>query len=134
MIHPKGLAKVWRMPYTNVMKKIMASTLFAALALGIAVPAFANDINIVANGQTYAFKPAVVTLHKGKPTTLHFKATAGAAHGLNVAEIGLNNAIITQSGTNVTVVPKKIGTYVAHCTLVCGSGHAHMAMTFKVVK
>ena len=114
------------------MKNLTTTALFAALALGMVAPALANDINVQANGQTFAFKPSVVMLHKGKATTLHFKATAGAPHGLNVPDLGINNAIITQSGTNITVTPKKTGTYVAHCTLVCGAGHAHMAMKFIV--
>ncbi len=115
------------------MKNLIATALLAALALGTVAPALANDVNVEANGQTFAFKPAVVTLHKGKTTTLHFKATPGGApHGLNVPELGIKNAIITQSGTNVTVNPKKAGTFAAHCTLVCGAGHAHMAMKFVV--
>ncbi|GAC1566005.1 MAG: hypothetical protein NVS3B17_23770 [Vulcanimicrobiaceae bacterium] len=114
------------------MKKLTAAALFAALALGAVAPALANDVNVVANGQTFAFKPAVVMLKKGQATTLHFKATAGAPHGLNVPDIGIKNIIITQAGTNVTVTPKKAGTYDAHCTLVCGAGHAHMAMKFIV--
>lgn len=116
----------------DIMKTLSATALLAALTLGSLAAALANDVNVEANGQTFAFKPAVVMLHKGKPTTLHFKATAGAPHGLNVPELGIKNAIITQAGTNITVTPKKAGTYAAHCTLVCGAGHAHMAMKFIV--
>lgn len=114
------------------MKTLTATALFATIALGTVAPAFANDVNVEANGQTFAFKPAVVMLKKGQPTTLHFKATAGAPHGLNVPELGINNAVIAQAGTNVTVTPKKAGTYDAHCTIVCGAGHSHMAMKFIV--
>lgn len=114
------------------MKNLISTALLAALALGTVAPALANDVNIEANGQTYAFKPAVVMLKKGQATTLHFKATPGAPHGLNVPELGIKNAIITSAGTNVTVKPMKAGTYVAHCAIVCGTGHAHMAMKFIV--
>jgi cytochrome c oxidase subunit 2 len=115
-----------------MMKILTISATLVSFALGSLAPALANDVNVVANGQTFAFAPSVVTLHKGKPTTLHFKATPGAPHGLNVPALGISNAIITQAGTNVTVTPMKTGTYVAHCTLVCGTGHAHMAMKFIV--
>ncbi|GAC1312689.1 MAG: hypothetical protein NVS2B3_14240 [Vulcanimicrobiaceae bacterium] len=114
------------------MKNLISTALLAALALGTVAPALANDVNIEANGQTYAFKPAVVMLKKGQATTLHFKATPGAPHGLNVPELGINNAVITAAGTNVTVKPTKAGTYAAHCTIVCGTGHPHMAMKFIV--
>ncbi|GAC1413497.1 MAG: hypothetical protein NVS3B16_06650 [Vulcanimicrobiaceae bacterium] len=114
------------------MNKFVATALVAALSVTAAAPALANDVNIEANGQTFAFKPAVVMLKKGQPTTLHFKATAGAPHGLNVPQLGINNIVITQAGTNVAVTPKSAGTYTAHCTVVCGAGHAHMAMKFIV--
>lgn len=114
------------------MNKLISTALLAALAIGTVAPALANDVNIEANGQTYAFKPSVVMLKKGRTTTLHFKATPGAPHGINVPELGINNVVITGAGTTVTVTPKKTGTYAAHCTIVCGSGHAHMAMKFVV--
>jgi cytochrome c oxidase subunit 2 len=114
------------------MQKLTTAALLAALTIGSVAPALANDVNIEANGQTYAFKPAVVMLKKGQATTLHFKATPGAPHGLNVPELGIKNIVITSAGTNVKVKPMKAGTYAAHCTIVCGSGHAHMAMKFIV--
>ncbi|GAC1415452.1 MAG: hypothetical protein NVSMB64_25700 [Candidatus Velthaea sp.] len=109
-------------------------TLSAALtaALALSAPAFAGTVNVVANGQKFTFSPSVVTLKKGQPTTIHFKATPGAPHGLNVPALGINNVVISSAGTDVKVDPKKAGTYDAHCTIVCGSGHAHMAMKFIV--
>ena len=101
-------------------------------SLLIAAPAFARDVNVVANGKTFAFSPSVVMLKKGVPTTIHFKATPGAPHGLAVPGIGLANTVITSGGTSVTVTPKKAGTFPAHCTIVCGAGHDHMAMKFVV--
>ena len=109
--------------------------LVAGLVTGsllLAAPALARDVNITANGQTFAFSPKVVMLKKGVPTTLHFKATPGAPHGLAVPGIGLANTVITSAGTSVTVTPKKAGTFPAQCTIVCGAGHAHMAMKFVV--
>ena len=109
--------------------------LVAALLAGsvvLATPAFASDVNVTANGKTFAFSPSVVTLKKGVPTKIHFKATPGAPHGLAVPGIGLPNTVITSAGTTVTVTPKKAGTYPAHCTIVCGAGHEHMAMKFVV--
>jgi len=116
---------------TNMIKTF-ATALLGLSVIATATPAFAKVINIEANGQTFAFKPAVVMLKKGEATTLHFKATPGAPHGLNVPALGIKNLVITQAGANVTVKPMKAGTYPAPCTIVCGVGHSHMAMKFIV--
>jgi cytochrome c oxidase subunit 2 len=114
------------------MKSSFLATGLMATAMLAATPAVAGSVNVMANGQTFAFSPSVVTLKKGVPTTIHFKATPGAPHGLSVPEIGLKNTVITSAGTSATVTPKKAGTFTAHCTIVCGAGHAHMAMKFVV--
>lgn len=114
------------------MKPFQTTALIATLASTLAAPAFANAISIQANGQTFAFKPNVVMLKMGQATTLNFKATPGAPHGINVAELGIKNLIITPGGASVMVKPTKAGTYEAHCTIVCGTGHEHMAMKFIV--
>lgn len=72
-------------------------------------PAVAKDVTVEANGQTFAFEPAVATLKKGESTMLHFKVTAGAPHGLNVSALGIYNLVITQAGTNIAVKPMKAG-------------------------
>ena len=109
--------------------------LVAALALAaVAAPAIAADKvqTITASDKTFAFAPSTVTLQAGKPNKLKF-VTASGAHGIAQSDIGLNVAAITPGpGTEVTVTPKKKGTYTAHCTLVCGAGHANMAMKFIV--
>lgn len=33
----------------------------------------------------------------------------------------------------VTVTPKKAGTYVLHCAVICGAGHANMILTVNVL-
>ena len=114
------------------MKILRTTALVATFASALSAPAFANAVSIQANGQTFAFKPNVVMLKKGQSTTLNFKATPGAPHGLNVPELGIKNLIITPGGASVAVKPMKAGTYEAHCTIVCGAGHAHMAMKFIV--
>ncbi len=108
----------------------IASIFVSALA---ASPASAKQITVLANGQTFAFSPAVVHLKKDEATTVVFKTTSpGAPHGLNVPDLGIHNIVITQAGTTVQMDPKKAGTYTAHCTIVCGAGHEHMAMKFIV--
>ncbi|TAM58295.1 cytochrome c oxidase subunit II [bacterium] len=117
--------------------KFGTSLMAAAIVLGMtgiagaAAPA-SKTVNISA--KNFAFTPAVVTLKEGQPTTLKLVATEGA-HGLTAPEIGLTKMVtITSAPTTVTVTPQKVGTFVEHCALFCGAGHANMVITFKVVK
>ena len=79
----------------------------------------------------FAFVPATVKLERGESYTIHLKSTDGA-HGLNVPQVGIHNVIITAHEQTMTIMPKTAGTFVAHCTQYCGTGHATMAMTFVV--
>jgi len=35
---------------------------------------------------------------------------------------------------DVTVTPKKAGTYILHCAIMCGAGHPNMALTVRVTQ
>ncbi|MDE2571469.1 MAG: cupredoxin domain-containing protein [bacterium] len=111
------------------------SLLVAVFALGATtVAGAAAPKTVEISAKDFAFTPAVVTLKAGQPVTLKLVATQGA-HGLQAPEIGLDKVVtITSKPTEVTVTPKKAGTFVEHCALFCGAGHANMAITFKVVK
>ena len=115
------------------MRHLITGLAVAAALVGAATvaPASAKDITVTASSTNFKFAPETVILKKGQTTTIHFKSLAGA-HGLNVPEIALNNVVIATPDTAVKVTPKKAGTYIAHCTLVCGAGHANMAMKFIV--
>jgi hypothetical protein len=54
------------------MIKTFATALLGLSIIVTATPAFAKVLNIEANGQTFAFKLAVLMLKKGEATTLHF--------------------------------------------------------------
>lgn len=112
-------------------------SLFTVAILALAVPfvtaapvrAAEDSISIVAHN--FAFAPATVKLERGETYTLHLTSTDGA-HGLNVPELGIRNVMITSHPQTITITPKTAGTFVAHCSQYCGSGHATMAMTFVV--
>jgi cytochrome c oxidase subunit 2 len=108
-----------------------AAVLGLAAAFSSAVPARAHpSIDIaVAN---WKFTPAKITIPDGEPTTLRLTTTSGV-HGIKSDDLGIplttipNGKIVT-----VTFTPKKAGTYVLHCQIVCGPGHADMALTIVV--
>ena len=40
--------------------------------------------------------------------------------------------VLTSKEQTVHATPTRAGTFVVHCSIVCGTGHAQMAMTFIV--
>ena len=109
---------------------LIALALFAVLQLQGRLPAqAANDVTITA--KNFSFSPAVVRLKKGEPVIFHLRSAQGV-HGLNVPEVGINSMVLTAKEQIVHATPMKAGTFVVHCSIVCGTGHAQMAMTFIV--
>lgn len=88
-------------------------------------------IRVVA--QNWNFAPAEITVHVNRPVTLKLKSVSGV-HGLESSALRIPLTVIAPAATKtVTFTPKKVGTYVLHCAVPCGAGHATMAFTIKVV-
>ena len=80
------------------------------------------------------FAPDHIVLHVNKRQTLQFTSAAGV-HGVASSELGIPATTITpDKPVSVTVTPKKVGTYKVPCSIVCGAGHADMALTIEVKK
>ena len=95
------------------------------------VPKMLPVVNIVATADQ-KFAPDHVVLHVGKRQTLRFTSTGGV-HGIGSADLGIPATMITaDKPVSVAVTPKKAGTYKLPCTIVCGPGHADMALTVDV--
>jgi len=108
---------------------LFAAVLVALAGLSPSSSLAANDVTITA--KNFSFSPAVVRLKKGEPVTFHLRAAQGV-HGLNAPEVGINSMVLTAKEQIVHATPAKAGTFVVHCSIVCGTGHAQMAMTFIV--
>lgn len=113
------------------MKWMKTLLLAAALAGASAAQAFAHPaIDLVASN--WKFTPATITVKAGETTTLHVTSSEGV-HGLQSDELGIPaTTILPGKFTDVTFTPKKAGTYVVHCSVLCGSGHADMKLVVKV--
>jgi len=112
---------------------VRAALVTAFIALSLAVlPASAHpSIDIVASN--WKFTPSAIELHVGQATTLRLTSTEGV-HGLQSSVLGIQQTAITPgSWKTVSVTPSKAGTYVLHCTIVCGAGHPNMTLTVHVV-
>lgn len=93
----------------------------------------ADEPTIKITAKNWAFTPGTITLKLHQKTKLEFVATEGI-HGITIPDLGVNDVVNIQSTpTDVEVVPNKTGTFVAHCAVFCGAGHANMVLTIKVV-
>jgi cytochrome c oxidase subunit II len=88
-------------------------------------------IDILAKRFTYA--PAEITLKKGEPAILVLKS-ADVAHGLRCRELNIDVKAGKGATVEARVTPDKVGTFIAHCAVFCGSGHGQMILTIHVVE
>jgi cytochrome c oxidase subunit 2 len=105
---------------------------FAGVAvLMVAAPAFAHPtLDIVASN--WKFTPSTIEMHVGETTVLHLTSTAGV-HGIQSDDLGIaQTTIMPGKFVDVSVTPKKAGTYVIHCSIQCGTGHGDMTLTIEV--
>jgi cytochrome c oxidase subunit II len=112
-------------------KFALALSLAIGGALMMVVAASAHPtIDIVASN--WKFTPAKISIPVNEPTTLRLTSSAGV-HGLQSDELGIpKTTISTGSFQLVTFTPKKPGTYILHCAIVCGPGHQDMTLTVVV--
>ena len=116
---------------TRVGTGLAAAAVLAVLAATAPVPASAHPTVDVAVAN-WKFTPATITIPVGEPTVLRLTSTSGV-HGLQSDELGIPLTTIPNGKTvEVTFTPKKAGTYVLHCMIFCGPGHADMALTVVV--
>lgn len=88
------------------------------------------SMDIVASN--WKFTPSTITLHVGETTELRFTSTSGV-HGIKSDDLGIPLVtIVPGKFVTVEVTPKKAGTYVLPCQIMCGPGHANMKLTVKV--
>jgi len=85
------------------------------------------------SAKRFAFAPAEITLKRGQTAILVVKSS-DVAHGLRCRELNLDMKIGKGAVTEASVTPDKVGTFVAHCAVFCGSGHGHMILTIRVVE
>lgn len=118
-----------------MLRPLSLAALAGAFALlgTVATSADVANAPIAITASDWKFAPAEITVHVGQPVTLDLTSTAGV-HGLRSDELGIPATTIVPGKTErVTFTPKKAGTYVLHCTIPCGPGHAKMTLTIDVV-
>jgi len=117
---------------TRLLAKLSLIALLIATAGSVPMSAAAHpSMDITASN--WKFTPNTITLHVGETTQLRLTSTEGV-HGIKSDDLGIPlTTILPGKFVTVAVTPKKAGTYVLHCEIMCGPGHAKMALTIVVV-
>ena len=112
---------------------LVVTVLFTALAFGAPASGQATPRRIEVTAKRFDFTPGEITLKKGEPVVLVLKS-ADVAHGIRFRELGVNLNAGKGQTSEVTFTPDKIGTFVGHCSVFCGSAHGSMTLTLHVVE
>lgn len=91
-----------------------------------------NPRRIEITAHRYSFDPGVITLKRGEPVLLVLKST-DVPHGLRFRDLGLEVKVPKGGSSQVQFTPDKVGDFVGHCFVFCGSGHGTMSLTLHVV-
>jgi cytochrome c oxidase subunit 2 len=81
----------------------------------------------------FAYTPAEITAKKGEPVVLVL-TTEDVAHGLKFKELDLNAKFEKGKTAELAFTPDKVGDFVGHCSVFCGSGHGSMSLTLHVTE
>jgi cytochrome c oxidase subunit II len=81
----------------------------------------------------FAYTPSEITLKKGEPVVLVL-TTEDVAHGLKFKELNLATKFDKKNSTELAFTPDKVGDFVGHCSVFCGSGHGSMTLTLHVTE
>ncbi len=115
-----------------LLRALCVALLVAAAASGSKVWAQATPQRIEVTAKRFAFLPGEITLKKGQPVTLVLKS-ADVAHGLRIRDLNVDVKAKAGGTAEVTFTPNKVGDFVGHCSVFCGSGHGSMTINVHVV-
>ena len=114
------------------------AVLVSILSIGSFVaPGFASTsdapVTINVSVKRFAYEPSQITLKKGEPVVIKL-TTEDVAHGLKFKELNLNTKIEKGKPAELAFTPDKVGDFVGHCSVFCGSGHGSMTFTLHVTE
>jgi cytochrome c oxidase subunit 2 len=118
---------------------ILAKTIFigciavCSITLSGFAPAPDAPKQIEVSVKRFEYLPGEITLKKGEPVVLVL-TTQDVAHGLKFKELNLNTKIEKGKPSELAFTPDKVGDFVGHCSVFCGSGHGSMTLTLHVTE
>jgi cytochrome c oxidase subunit II len=81
----------------------------------------------------FTYEPSEITVKKGESVVLEL-TSADVTHGLKFEELNLNAKIEKNKTSELAFTATKVGDFMAHCSIFCGSGHGGMALTIHVTE
>ena len=116
------------------MKPVLAWIAPVVLTIALApksAPSEPSPRVVAVTAKRFEFTPKEIHLVAGERVVLRL-TSEDVAHGLLSRPLGIDADITPGEPTDVTVTPKKPGTFVAICDRYCGSGHGNMKLKFVV--
>ena len=111
--------------------RVIGTVLFAiGMCVPSAMPASPRRVEVTA--KRFAFEPAEITVKKGEAIDFVL-TTADVTHGVRIRELNLDLRAGKGKPADETITPDKLGTFVGHCSVFCGSGHGQMTLIIHVV-
>ena len=95
-------------------------------------PEATSPRRIEVTAKRFAFEPAEITIKRGESVDLVL-SSADVPHGVRFRELNLKLNAAKGEPAEAKFTPAKAGTFVAHCSVFCGSGHGKMTLTIHVV-
>jgi cytochrome c oxidase subunit 2 len=112
---------------------VVGCLVMTSLALSGFSPAPDAPRRIEVSVKKFAYSPAEITVKKGEPIVLVL-TTEDVAHGLKFKELNLNTKFDKNKPAELAFTPDKVGDFVGHCSVFCGSGHGSMTLTLHVTE
>ncbi len=106
----------------------MTTTVMDRVALAQPAP---REIEVTA--KRFAYVPSEITLKRGQPVVLVLRSE-DVAHGLRFRDLNLDAKFSKSGSAQLSFTPDKIGDFVGHCSVFCGSGHGEMTLTLHVIE
>jgi cytochrome c oxidase subunit 2 len=115
--------------------KIAAACCVAAASLTLSGFISTSDTprRIDVSVKKFSYSPAEVTVKRGEPIILAL-TSSDVAHGLKFKELNLNAKFDKKNPAELAFTPDKVGDFVGHCSVFCGSGHGSMTLTLHVTE
>ncbi len=112
---------------------LFAATIIFVFGASHVVGAQSEPKRVDVVAKRFSFEPSEITLKKGQPVLLVLK-NADTAHGLRFRELNVDVRAAAGGTGQVEFTPDKVGDFIGHCSVFCGSGHGSMSLTLHVVE
>lgn len=106
----------------------------AAGALSVLIPATARLEQgrvIQVRARRFVFDPGEIRLARGVPVTFEF-TSLDVPMGFSLPDFNVRSDIMPGAVTRLQFTPDKVGEFLFHCDVFCGSGHETMEGTIIV--